>query len=172
MSTRCRQLLAFFVVLMVLPGTVYAGDAFLKLGLNIHSGGGGFTDRWFVSAGTDWGVADMAYLGLEFQGAYRSNTVVGAAVVDTVPANIFLNGKWKSSSRGVRPYAGLGLGMVSAYVKTEILGQTFTTYEKDAAFQLMAGVELHRKWILELLGQHVFRDNADFRWSIAGGFRW
>ncbi len=164
--------MAFFVVLMVIPGTVYAGDAFLKLGLNISSDGGGFTDRWFVSVGTDWGVADMAYLGLEFQGAYRSNAVVGAAVVDTVPANIFLNGKWKSSSYGVRPYAGLGLGMVSAYVKTEIQGQTFTAYEKDGAFQLMAGVEFHRKWILELVGQRVFRDNADFRWAIAGGFRW
>ncbi len=154
------------------PANSLAGDAFLKIGLTVQPDVGGFTDRWFVSLGSDWGFADTGFLGLEFQGAYRSNTVVGAAVVDSVPANLFVNGKWKADNDSVRPFVGLGFGMMSTYLRTELNGSSTTTYVKDGGFQLMGGIELHRKWVFELLAQRVFLDGAQFHWSIVAGRVW
>ena len=154
------------------PTTSLAGDAFLKVGLTMHPDVGGFTDRWFLSLGSDWGFADTGFLGLEFQGSYRSNAELGAAVVDSVPANVFVNGKWKADMDTVRPYAGVGFGMVSTYIRTEVNGFTSTEYVKDGGFQLMTGIELHRKWAFELLAQRVFLDGAQFYWSFAVGRVW
>lgn len=154
------------------PRSSLAGDAFLKVGLTMHPDVGGFTDRWFLTLGSDWGFADTGFLGLEFQGAYRSNAAVGNALVDSVPANVFLNGKWKAETDAVRPYAGLGFGMMSTYVRTEVNGLTSSTYVKDGGFQLMTGLELHRKWAFELLAQRVFLDGARFHWSFVVGRVW
>ncbi len=159
------------LAVLVLPTSALAGDAYIKGGIVLGGNNGAFTNRWFISTGTDWGVTDSAYLGLEFQGAFRSNSTVGNSVVDSVPANLFLNGKWKSNTDDVRPYAGLGFGMVSTYVRSTVNGATTTQYVKDGAFQLMGGVELNQRWVLELLGQHVFQDGAGWRWSFLGGIR-
>ena len=154
------------------PNASLAGDAFLKIGLTMHPDVGGFTDRWFLSLGSDWGFADTGFLGLDFQGAYRSNTVAGSAVVDSIPANIFINGKWKADTDTVRPYAGLGFGMMSTYVRTELNGFSTNTYVKDGGFQFMTGIELHRKWAFELLAQRVFLDGAPYHWSFVVGRVW
>jgi len=154
------------------PTPSLAGDAFLKVGLTMHPDVGGFTDRWFLTLGSDWGFADTGFLGLEFQGAYRSNAAVGTAIVDSIPANVFVNGKWKAETDGVRPYAGLGFGMVSAYRRIERDGLSTTTYVKDGGFQFMTGIELHRKWVFELLAQRVFLDEAQFHWSFVVGRVW
>ena len=154
------------------PTPSWAGDAFIKVGLTMHPDVGGFTDRWFLTLGSDWAFADTGFLGLEFQGAYRSNAAVGAAVVDSIPANLFLNGKWKADTDTVRPYAGLGFGMMSSYIRTEVNGLTSDTYVKDGGFQLMTGIELHRKWAFELLARRVFLDGAQFHWSFVVGRVW
>lgn len=109
MSKQWRVALGLLALaVLVLPTSALAGDAYIKGGVVLGGNNGAFTNRWFISTGTDWGVSDSAYLGLEFQGAFRSNNTVGNAVVDSVPANLFLNGKWKSNTDDVRPYAGLG----------------------------------------------------------------
>ena len=160
------------LLLVGLPSSALAGDAFLKIGLTVHPDIGGFTDRWLVTAGTDWGFNDNGYLGLELQGAYRSNTAVGSALVDSVPANLFLNGKWKSQMDTVRPYAGVGFGLMSAYVTTEVGGSSSSEYVKDGGLQFMTGIELHEKWVFELLGQKVFQDGSKFNWTLLAGVRW
>lgn len=172
MTGRWKMAVTLAVAMLLLaPTGALAGDAFLKIGITL-SDVGGFTDRWFVSLGSDWGFADTGYLGLEFQGAYRSNTQVAGALVDSVPGNVFLNGKWKGSRGDIRPFAGLGFGMMSAYVRTEFLGQTQSKFVKDGGMQLMAGIELHEKWIFELQGQRVFLDGASFNWAILAGRTW
>ncbi len=159
-------------VVLATPSPTLAGDLFLKVGLTMNPDVGSFTDRWFVSLGSDFGFADTGYLGLEVQGAYRSNTAVGPVLVDSIPANLFLNGKWKSEGETVRPFAGLGFGMMSTYVRAEVNGFTTSTYVKDGGFQFMGGIELLRKWVFELLAQRVFLDGAQFRWSITAGRVW
>ena len=172
MSKRCGLVLAavIFAAAVATP-SAEAGDAFLKVGVTL-SDVGGFTDRWFVSAGTDWGVSEMGYFGMEIQGAYRSNRAVGPVLIDSAPANFFLNGKWKSPRHGVRPYAGAGFGLVSAFVWREVAGVRTSQYVKDGGFQMMGGVELNERWVLELNGLHVFAEGAEFRWSLLGGVRW
>ncbi len=167
------KIVATLVVVTLLWGPTHAlaGDAYLKLGLTL-SDVGGLTDRWFVSLGTDWGFNDMGYLGLEFQGAYRSNAAVGNALVDSVPGNIFLNGKWKGPRDRVRPFAGLGFGMMSTYVRTEFAGRTESRFVKNGGVQLMGGIELHEKWVFELRGQRVFLDGASFNWAFLIGRTW
>ena len=159
-------------VVLVTPSTTLAGDTFLKVGLTMHPNVGSFTDRWFVSLGSDFGFADTGYLGLEVQGAYRSNAQVGPALVDSIPANLFLNGKWKSEGDTVRPFAGLGFGMMSTWVRAEVNGLSTSTYVKDGGVQFMGGIELHRKWVFELLAQRVFLDGAQYHWSFAVGRVW
>ena len=154
------------------PALTFAGDAFFKGGLTFHPDVGGVGERWFISLGSDWSFHPMGFIGVEFQSAYHSSSALGIASVKTVPVNLLLNGKWKSQGEAVRPYAGVGVGLVSSYVRTEFLGVTDDSYVKDAGFQLMGGVELNRKWLVELLGQRVLEDGAEFSWSILGGIRW
>jgi opacity protein-like surface antigen len=156
----------------VFPVSVEAGDAFFKVGMVFHPDIGGVGDRWFLSVGSDWGVHPAAFVGVEFQGAYHSQSAAGVLSVSSVPANVFANAKWKHESDGVRPYAGAGLGLVSALVKTEILGVSDYSYERDAGFQLMGGVEINRRFVVELLGQRVLADGGEFAWSVLGGVTW
>lgn len=163
-------MLAATILATSAPAT--AGDAFFKGGLRFHPDVGDFSDKWFLSIGSDWDVHEQAFVGFELQGAYYSNSISGLGSVNSLPTNIFVNGKWKAPTEGVRPYAGVGLGMVSAYVRTDIGGVTSSEYIRDAGLQLMGGVELNRRFLLELLGQKVFEDGTEFAWSILGGFRW
>lgn len=170
---RCVPVLALaLLVALGSPQAALAGDAFFKGGLLFHPDIGGVGDRWFVSVGSDWGVNPVGFVGLEFQTAYHSDSVSGLASVKSVPANLFVNGKWKSEAERFRPYGGVGFGLVSAIVRSEFLGISDTSYERHAGFQLMGGVEFNRKYLVELLGQRAFVDGAQFGWSIAGGFRW
>ncbi len=106
------------------PPALLAGDAFLKLGINLNSDLGGFTDRWFASVGSDWGAfGPQGFIGLEFQGAYRSRTE-GDINFKTVPANVFVNVKWKSEQEKIRPYVGGGVGLLSNYVKLSAFGES------------------------------------------------
>lgn len=158
-------------VLMSAPTAILAGDAFLKLGINTNSDLGGFSDRWFASVGSDWGAfGSQGFIGLEFQGAYHS-TSEGAFSVKSVPANVFVNVKWKSEAEAVRPYVGGGVGLVSTYVKISGFGESTNEWFKDAGFQFMGGVEFNRKWAVEFMGQTVFESEPDWLWSVLFGLR-
>ncbi len=158
-------------VLMSAPAVTLAGDAFLKLGINTNSDLGGFSDRWFASVGSDWGAfGPQGFIGLEFQGAYHS-TSEGGVSVKAVPANVFVNVKWKSEAEEFRPYLGGGVGLVSTYVKVSGFGVTENEWFKDAGFQFMGGLELNRAYVVEFMGQKVFESNTDWLWSVLFGLR-
>jgi len=172
MMRRCAVLSAVVAAAMLVsPTAALAGDAFLKLGLIFHPDVGGFADRWFVSAGSDWGANDVVFVGLEFQGAYRTDSFLGIDVTQ-VPANVFVNVKWKSEEERIRPFAGGGMGLISTYVKSEFMGDDEHEWVKHAGLQLMGGVEFNRQWVVEILGQRELTDGAEFSWSFLGGIRW
>jgi len=168
-------------VSLLSPTTLVAGDAFAKFGLFVHPDMGGFGNSWFISAGSDWGVfhEEQGFLGLEFQGAYHSESA-GGFKVSEVPANVLLNFKWKAPSERVRPYAGAGVGLISSYVKVEAFGDSEHEWVKDAGMQFMGGVEFNRKFAVELMAQKVFagdsgdifEDGADLRWAVLAGILW
>ena len=159
------------VGILIAPTASFAGDAFLKLGITFDPDLGSFSNKWFVSAGSDWGFHPQGFWGLEFQGAYRSETEDDIKIV-WVPANVFLNFKWKSEAESVRPYAGGGVGLISSYIKASFEGESEHEWVKDAGFQFMGGVEFNRKFAGELLGQKAFEDDAEWFWSVLFGIRW
>jgi hypothetical protein len=159
------------VATLFAPTTSFAGDAFLKLGLRFSPDPGSFSNAWFVSVGSDWGFHPQGFWGLEFQGAYHSETVAGIKVSE-VPANVFVNFKWKADTEGVRPYMGGGLGLVSSYVTISAAGESEHEWVKDAGFQLMGGVEFNRKFAVELMGQKAFEEDTSWVWSFLFGIRW
>lgn len=148
------------------PQAATAGDAFFKGGFLFHPDVGGIRDSWFVSVGSDWGVAPVGFVGVEFQTAYHSYPTVSV-----IPANLLVNGKWKSEAERFRPYAGGGFGLVSAVVRTKLAGTTDTSYQRRAGLQLVGGVEFNRKFLVELSALRAFVNGAEFGWSIAGGVR-
>ena len=154
------------------PAGAHAGDAFVKFGYLVHPDVGDIGNRWFVSAGSDWGFRPNTFFGLEFQGAYHTSSISGFNV-QSVPANVLANIKWKSEAYDVRPYVGAGAGLMSAYVRSELPFASDTSHEwvKDAGIQVMAGVEFRRKWTVEVLAQRVFEDQAELAWSILTGVR-
>jgi len=170
-----------FAVSLLSPKTLVAGDAFAKLGWFFNPDVGGIGNSWFASLGADWGVfyEEQGFLGLEFQGAYHSESA-GGVTVSEVPANVLLNFKWKSPSEKVRPYAGAGVGLISSYVKIEALGDSEHEWVKNAGIQFMAGVELNREFVVELLAQKafdgdsndIFAQGSELRWALLAGFRW
>jgi hypothetical protein len=170
---RLRTKVGLFVLVAFLfaPTSSFAGDAFLKLGLTFDPDLGSFSNRWFISAGSDWGFHPQGFWGLEFQGAYRSESE-GDIKLQTVPANVFVNFKWKSEAEGVRPYAGGGLGLISSYVKLSVGDESENEWVKDAGFQFMGGVEFNRVFAVELMGQKAFEEDSVWFWSFLFGIRW
>jgi len=174
----CATLAIAFSLLS--PRTLVAGDAFLKFGWFFNPDVGGIGNSWFASAGADWGIfyEEQGFLGLEFQGAYHSESE-GDVTVSEVPANVLLNFKWKSPSEKVRPYIGAGVGLISSYVKVEFLGESEHEWVKNAGIQFMGGVELNRQFVVELLAQKAFDGDSDdlfeggseLRWAFLAGFR-
>ena len=154
------------------PAGAQAGDAFVKFGYRLHPDVGDIGNRWFFSGGSDWGFRPNAFFGLEFQGAYHTSSFSGFDV-QSVPANVLANVKWKSEAYDVRPYIGAGAGLVSAYVRSEhpLTSETRNQWVKDAGVQVMAGVEFRRKWAVEVLAQRVLEDGAEISWSILTGVR-
>jgi opacity protein-like surface antigen len=159
------------VAMLIAPTASFAGDAFLKLGIILSPDMGGFSNEWYVSAGSDWGFHPQVFWGLEFQGAYWSESE-GDAKVEVVPANVFANIKWKAESEQVRPYVGAGVGLVSSYVRTKFGDESDNEWVKDAGFHFMGGVEFSRRFAVEMMGQKVFEDDTEWMWSILFGLRW
>ena len=159
------------VAILIAPTTALAGDAFLKLGITFDPDLGSFSNQWFVSVGSDWGFHPQGFWGLGFQGAYRNETEAGIEVTQ-VPANVFVNFKWKSEAESVRPYAGGGLGLISSYMKVSGFGESENEWFKDPGFQFMGGVEFNRKMAVELLGQKTFEEGSVWFWSFLFGLRW
>ena len=162
------------VAILAAPASSFAGDAFLKFGYIFHPDLGPFSNRWLISVGSDWGFHPQAFFGLEFQGAYYSETINEPVdiKITSVPANVFANIKWKSETEGVRPFIGGGVGLVSSYVKAEAMGNSENEWVKDGGFHFMGGVEFNQRWVVEFMGQRIFDSDAEWNWLVLGGLRW
>jgi hypothetical protein len=149
------------VAVLLAPANARAGDAFLKLGITFDPDLGRFSNKWFVSVGSDWGFYPQVFWGLEFQSAYRSETE-GDIKVQVVPANVLVNFKWKAETENIRPYAGGGLGLISSYVRTSGFGESEHDWVTDGGFQFMGGVEFSRRFAVD----------STWYWSFLAGIRW
>lgn len=173
MSCRWAKLSVLAIILtFVAPAMTFAGDAFVKLGINMNNDLGGFADRWFFSGGTEWGwIEEVGFVGFDIQTAVHSMDVTGGTI-RTVPLNLFGTVKWKSPDQAIRPYAGGGVGLMSEWVKVEdTSGNSFQDYFTDTGFEFMGGVEFDRKFVTEFMGQRVFEGGAPWLWSVLFGYR-
>jgi len=90
----------------------------------------------------------------------------------------------KSGSGNVRPYVGGGAGLASALVWTDVAILGFASdfaWERALAYQAFAGVEVHRRWLVETVFRRTYATAAsvqvnpvgpDHAFSIAAGVTW
>lgn len=169
------------VVTLVVPATTFAGDAFVKLGINLATSEdmadlGGIADRWFFSGGTEWGwIEERGFVGFDIQTAVHSMDVTGGTI-RTVPLNLFGTVKWKSPDQVIRPYAGGGYGLMSYWFRAEdTAGNSFNEYLKGTGFEFMGGVEFDRKFVTEFMGQRPLTNTDElgdaWLYSVLFGYR-
>jgi hypothetical protein len=177
------------LVLLVLafPSAVGAVDAYLKGGWLFHVDGEGEidgNDRWWVAGGADWHFASTGLIGFEILGAYRADVIGGKVTSRVVPIDALLDVRFKSGSGNVRPYVGGGAGLASALVWTDVAILGFASdfaWERALAYQAFAGVEVHRRWLVETVFRRTYATAAsvqvnpvgpDHAFSIAAGVTW
>jgi hypothetical protein len=148
-------------------GGAEAGDAFLRGGLIFHPRDLGLEGRWRANFGSDYAVnfTETIFVGFELQTSVFRQDTTGGGTATVVPANGFVNVKWKSPSLGLRPYGGGGLGLISDFV----FFSGATDWESDFGFHLLGGVELGRL-SLELQYQRGFESGSGSTWAGYAGF--
>ena len=179
---------AILVVLVVFfPSAAGAADAFLKGGWLLHVDDDGEidrNDRGWVGGGADWHFASTGLLGFEISGSYRADVIGGKVTSRVVPIDALVDVRWKSGSGSVRPYVGGGAGLASALVWTDVAILGFPSdfaWERALAYQAFAGVEVHRRWLVEAVFRRTYATAAsvqvnpvgpDHAFSIAAGVTW
>ncbi len=163
-----RAVLAAAVLLAA--GPALAGDAFFKGGVILHPRELGFEGRWRAAFGSDYAVnfSETLFAGVEVQtSVYRQDITASGPTATVVPINGFFNVKYKSGSLGARPFAGAGLGLVSAlnFVSNE------TEWANDFGWHILGGVEFG-KLTLELQIQGAFESDRDTEFAAYAGFVW
>lgn len=167
-AARRVAIAVFFIVVASTPAS--AGDAFFRGGVIFHPREVDLEGRWRVAFGSDYAVnfAETAYVGFELQTSVFRQDVLGSTRTATlIPANGFVNVKYKSSNIGVRPYGGGGLGLISTFV---VLSGA-NDWNNDLGFHLLGGVELGRLNI-ELQLQRAFESGAETNYALYAGFVW
>lgn len=156
MKIPCLRTALILTLATTWPRVLSAGDRFVKGAWVLHVNDTDeldTNDRWWGSGGADWSVLPRLFLGAEVQSAYRSDVIGGKISCRLVPLNALFNVKWKAFSERARPYAGAGVGLASALVWTEVsvpgFGPDFTRHHA-LGFQAIGGVELRRRWLIEL----------------------
>ena len=147
----------------------FAGDAFFRGGLIFHPTGLDFPQRWFLSLGSDYALNldETIFMGVEVQGsAFRQDTT-GGSTAWVIPANGFVNVKYKSPSFGLRPYGGGGIGMITRFIFVDGSNE----WDRDTAFHVLGGVEFGRTSV-ELQIQRAFASGSDTNYSVLFGFVW
>lgn len=166
------------------PSRPLTAEGFVKGGLILDQHVGGIEDRWFAAVGGEWVVTRNGTLGFEIQSAYHRQTVGGKLDVRIVPLNIFCIGKLKSTAETVAPYAGAGIGLASAWTRTDFWRTSelirTTEFKRDLGYQFMGGVELKRKVIIEFLVRYSHSSAigvqaepaGELTYALAAGVRW
>lgn len=141
----------------------FAGDAFVKGGVVLHPRDIGIEGRWRAAFGSDYAAnfAETLFVGFEVQtSVYRQDLVAGGPTATVLPANGFVNVKYKSTGLRTRPFGGGGLGLISRF--QFVSGDT--TWDKNFGFHLLGGVELGRL-VLELQLQKGFDSEVATEWA-------
>lgn len=123
-----------------------------------------------MAFGSDYAVnfEETAYVGFELQTSVFRQDVLGADRTATlIPANGFVNVKYKSPNLGFRPYGGGGLGLVSTFVFLSGAND----WNNDLGFHLLGGVELGALNV-ELQLQRTFESGSDTSYAVYAGFVW
>jgi hypothetical protein len=163
-----RQALAASGLLISAATPAFAGDAFFKGGFIVHPRQTDLADRWLIAFGTDYPVdlSETIYAGVDLQtGLYRESGLDGSVTV--LPAHGYINAKYKAPTSGARPYAGVGIGVLSFFTFTG--DETF--WDRDGAFHLLGGVEVGGL-TLELQAGRRFAGGDRMSYLALIGFVW
>ena len=158
---------AIALLLVGTPTLVTAGDAFFRGGVVFEPRDIGFEGRWRVAFGSDYAVnfRQTVFVGFEIQtSAFRLDVAGSDRTATLFPGNGFINVKYKADKFEIRPYAGLGFGMVTFFTIADE-----TTWDRHLGMHFQFGVELARLAV-ELQMQRAFVDEAVFEYSILFGF--
>lgn len=158
------------LVLGLWASPAHAGDAFLRGGVIFHPRDIGFEGRWRAAFGSDYAVnfAETFYVGFEIQtSVYRQDVSGTSSTATVIPANGFVNVKYKSGNIGVRPYGGGGIGLLSTFV---VLSGS-NDWNNDMGFHFMGGIELGA-FSLELQLQRAFESGSETSYAVYAGFVW
>ena len=169
MKRRLAEALLPPLLFLSVAANATAGDAFFRGGIIFHPRTTDLADRWYVSFGSDYAVnlGETAYFGFELQTAVYRDPISAGVTATIVPANGFINAKYKAPTFTARPYIGGGIGLVSDFVFAEGTND----WNRNSAFHFMGGIELGRA-SAELQIQRNFESGSEVMYSILFGFVW
>lgn len=160
----------FTAALLLTAVPAFAGDTFFKGGVILHPRDVGFEGRWRAAFGSDYPVnfSETIFAGFEIQtSVYRQDLTASGPTATVLPANGFVNVKYKSGSLGARPFGGGGIGLVSSLVFVS----NQTDWTNEVGYHILGGVELGRL-VLELQVLGAFDADADTEFAVYVGFVW
>ena len=140
----------------------------LKGALTFHPSDADFTERWFVSFGSDYplNIVETQYIGFEIQTALYTESL-GSIRRYTWPLHGFLTAKYKFPTASYRPFVGAGVGLASF--------STFFNGSRDwtprAALKLTGGVEL-ASVAFEVQALRMLESGFAFEYSFLFGVVW
>ena len=168
-----RALRDFFLVIFFLftYSTVsIAADKFLRGGIVLHPSDIELAGRWQFTNGVDYPInfSETIHIGFETQtSVYRQDVVGTERTAFLASANGFINAKYKSRNIGLRPYAGVGVGLLNNF--TFLSGNN--DWSHSIGYHTLVGVELGRIGI-ELQLQNAFDSSVRTSYAIYAGFVW
>ena len=164
-ALRCAAVALLFLSLAARSS---AGDAFLRGGVIFHPRDLELAGRWRANFGSDYAVnySQTIFVGFEVQSSvFRQDVAGGMRTATLIPANVFVNVKYKSGTIGARPYGGGGIGLINKFV---ILAGD-NSWSHNMGFHLLGGVELGAL-SLELQLERAFESGPGTSYAFYVGF--
>jgi hypothetical protein len=148
----------------------YAGDAFVKGGIILRpSEDLDVSDRYLISFGSDYPIAEYVGLGFEIATAYY-HFDFGEDDIHQVPLNGWVNVKATMPMEGLRPFAKAGMGVLGVLVFGEVEDQT-----SDVGIHFTGGIEFGALggtgFIAELQWQKAFDEDRPYTVILMGGVK-
>lgn len=165
--TRTSALVLALTVAFAISGTAGA-DTSIKGGFILHPTERDFSDRWLFTFSLEkpLNIQETFFWGIELQSAFYSIDM-GRESATVLPANGFLNVKWKADKFVTRPYAGAGLGMVTDII---FAGEE-KSWNRQVGIHFMGGIE-YGKFVVELQMQRRFVEGDSFSYILLFGIVW
>jgi hypothetical protein len=119
-----------FMLIILSPLPLFSGDIILKLGYDFSGSSANANESWRLGFEYDSMNWQQYGIGFELQAFYFH----GKEGYYSIPFNLFAHLKWKSKIQKVKPYLGLGFGMLS-YIGSE-------EWIKGAVLHTLGGIEI------------------------------